>query len=129
MPVAVAEHCLGPLDEFPVGKITLVEVEGRQVGIVRTRDRVLAIGNRCPHQGAPLCAGRLTGTMLASDPNEYVYGEDGLVVRCPWHGFEFHVETGESVGGALRGRVPTYQVEVRDGEIFCSLRRPRRDGS
>jgi len=129
MAVAVAEHRVGALEEFPIGEVKLVEVEGREVGILRTRDRVFAIGNRCPHQGAPLCAGRVTGTMLASAPNEYVYGEDGLVIRCPWHGFEFHVATGESVGGAVRGRVPTYQVEVRDGDVICSLRRPPREES
>jgi nitrite reductase/ring-hydroxylating ferredoxin subunit len=127
MPVATAEHKLGPLDDFTVGEIKLVEIEGREVGIVRAQDTIFEIGNRCPHQGAPLCAGRVTGTMLASDRNEYVYGEDGLVVRCPWHGFEFHVPTGESVGGAIRGRIPVYHVEVRDGEVYCSLRRPERE--
>ncbi len=129
MAVATKEHRIGLVEDFPLGEITLVEVGGREVGILRTAGDVFAIGNRCPHQGAPLCAGRVTGTMLASDPNEYVYGEDGLVIRCPWHGFEFYVPTGESVGGAVRGRVPTYHVEVRDGVVYCELRRPARRSS
>ena len=38
-------------------------------------------------------------------PDQYVYGHDGMVVQCPWHAYEFHVDTGESVGGVLPGRV------------------------
>lgn len=115
---------LGSLEQFELGKIHAVKVGGRDVGIIRTPDAIVAIGGRCPHQGAPLCAGRLTGTMLASDPDEYVYGEDGLVIRCPWHGFEFHITDGQSVAHAFRGRIPIYTVEVRDGEVYCDLRRP-----
>ena len=112
---------LGPLERFPLDRITLVEIDGREVGIVRTPDGVFAIGNRCPHQGAPLCSGRVTGTMLASEPNRYVYGEEALVVRCPWHGFEFDLRTGRSFEGVIRGRIPVYPVEVRDGVVHCSL--------
>jgi nitrite reductase (NADH) small subunit len=111
------------LDELPLDKIQLVEVDGREVGIVRTTAGVFALGNRCPHQGGPICAGRVTGTMVASDPDEYVYGEEELVVRCPWHGFEFSLRTGKSYGGVIKGRVPVYAVEIRDGVVHCSLKR------
>jgi nitrite reductase (NADH) small subunit len=113
------------LDELELDRFRLVEIEGREVNVVRTEAGVFAIGNRCPHQGARLCAGHVTGTMLPSDPDEYVYGQDDVVVRCPWHGFEFSLRTGESFGGAITGRVPTYPVEVRDGVVYCSLSRAR----
>jgi nitrite reductase/ring-hydroxylating ferredoxin subunit len=61
--------------------------------------------------------------MVASDPDEYVYGEEELVVRCPWHGFEFSLRTGKSYGGVIKGRVPVYAVEIRDGIVHCSLKR------
>jgi nitrite reductase/ring-hydroxylating ferredoxin subunit len=114
---------LGPVDGFPLGKIIKVEVDGRTVGVVRTPNGIRAIGNRCPHQGGPMCAGIVTGTMAPSERNEYVYEKDGEVVRCPWHGYEFELETGRSVGGAVRGRVPVYTVEVRRGDVYLSLRR------
>jgi nitrite reductase/ring-hydroxylating ferredoxin subunit len=116
-------HAVAKLDELELDKIRLVEIEGREVGIVRTAAGVFALGNRCPHQGAPICAGRVTGTMVASDPNEYVFGEDEVVVRCPWHGFEFSLRTGLSYGGVTKGRLPVYPIEVRDGIVHCSLRR------
>ncbi len=116
-------HAIGPVEDFPLDEIQLVQIEGREVGIVRTEAGFFAIGNHCPHQGGPLCLGRVTGTMLPSRPNEYVYGEEGLVVRCPSHGYEFHLRTGESVGGAVRGRAAVYPVEVRAGIVHCALRR------
>jgi nitrite reductase (NADH) small subunit len=123
------EHLVGALDDFAPGRIHLVTVEGRDVGIVRTPTGVYAIGNRCPHQGAPLCRGVLTGTMVSSGPDEYIYDLDGLVVQCPWHAYEFRIDTGRSVGGALRGRVPIYTVCLRDGQVFVSLARPSVGGS
>jgi hypothetical protein len=61
--------------------------------------------------------------MLPSAANEYVYGEDGQVVRCPWHGYEFSIRTGESIAGTVRGRIPVFEIEVRDNAVFASLRR------
>jgi nitrite reductase (NADH) small subunit len=111
------------LDELALNEIRLVELDGREVGIVRTAIGVFALGNRCPHQGGPICAGRVTGTMIASDPGEYVYREEEVVVRCPWHGYEFSLRTGLSYGGVIKGRVPVYPVEIRDGVVYCSLKR------
>jgi nitrite reductase (NADH) small subunit len=116
------------LDELSLDKIRLVEVDGREIGIVRTTAGVFALGNRCPHQGGPICLGHVTGTMVASDPDQYVYGEEEIVVRCPWHGFEFSLRTGKSYGGVTKGRVPVYPVEIRDGVVHCSLKRLPADG-
>jgi nitrite reductase (NADH) small subunit len=130
--VAVASdgfQAVAKLDELELNQIRLVELEGREVGIVRTVVGVFALGNRCPHQGAPICKGRVTGTMVASKPGEYVYGEDEVVVRCPWHGYEFSLATGHSYGGVTKGRVPVYPVEVHDGVVHCSLQRLPGQGS
>ncbi|QYB07154.1 Rieske 2Fe-2S domain-containing protein [Rhodococcus sp. USK10] len=124
-----AEHLVGRLEEIPMHTIHSVRIDGRDVGIIRTPDKVYAIGNRCPHQGGPMCLGKMTGTMVPSDPDQYVYDHDGLVVQCPWHAYEFHVDTGESVAGALRGRVPVFEATIRDGNVFCSLNRPQTGGT
>jgi nitrite reductase/ring-hydroxylating ferredoxin subunit len=116
-------QAVGRLEDFPLGAIRTLQLDGKDVGIVRTAEAVFAIGNTCPHQGGPICAGRVTGTMLASDPDQYIYEEDDLVVRCPWHGYEFYIRSGESVGRVIRGRIQVYAVEVREGVVYCSLRR------
>ena len=111
-----------------MGRLVPIEFGGRTIGIIRTRGGMRAIGDRCPHQGGPICRGLVTGTMAPSAPNEYVYEQDGEIVRCPWHGYEFELTTGKSVGGAIRGRVQVYTVEARDGRVYFALRRPAQPG-
>src|SRR5580704_17474134 len=79
------EVCLGPLQDLPFGVIRTVEIGALRIGVVRAASGVYAFGDRCPHQGGPICAGRIAGTMLPSGRDEYIYGYDGLVVQCPWH--------------------------------------------
>lgn len=129
-PVAKAEdgsfYQIAPVQEFELNKLTPVEIEGRQITIVRTEAGIFSFGSSCPHMGAPICHGSIHGTMLPSDPDEYVYGEDGQVVRCPWHGYEFSIRTGESIAGAFHGRVPVFELEVRDDVVFASTIRAKR---
>jgi nitrite reductase/ring-hydroxylating ferredoxin subunit len=104
------------LGELPPGATRIVQVAGREIGLFNVDGRVYAVRNSCPHRAAPLCLGRLSGTTLPSKPYEYVYGRQGLVLRCPWHGWEFDLETGAPlVDHGLRAR--TYPVEIVAGQI------------
>lgn len=112
----MATHYVANVSDIREGGSLIVEVEGRSIGIYRLRDRFYALHNRCPHEGAPLCKGPVCGTTLPSRVHEYVYGREGEIVRCPWHGWEFEIETGRAlVDGKIRVR--TYPVEVKDGRI------------
>jgi nitrite reductase (NADH) small subunit len=121
-----AFYRVAPVGDLALNKLHSVEIEGRIITVVRTEGGIFSFGGSCPHQGGPLCAGSIHGTMLPSDPDEYVYGQDGNVIRCPWHGYEFSIRTGESIAGAVRGRVPVYQVDVRDDVVYASLTRIKR---
>jgi nitrite reductase/ring-hydroxylating ferredoxin subunit len=94
--------------------------------------------NSCPHQGAPLCRGAITGMTVPSTPGEYVWAREGEILRCPWHGWEFDVTSGRSVCNPHRTRVKTYEVTVEedesvetypvtleDGLVCCMLKRFR----
>ena len=72
--------------------------------------------NSCPHQGAPLCLGAITGMTRPSKPGEYVWAHEGEILRCPWHGWEFDVTSGRSVCNPHRTRVKTYEVTVEEDE-------------
>jgi nitrite reductase (NADH) small subunit len=113
-----AEHNIGRLADFPAHKVVPVNVAGRTIGVLRKDDTVYAFSNRCPHQGAPMSFARTAGTMLPSEPDEYDFGLDGLIVKCPWHAYEFNVQTGESVCQIMRARLPVYQTEIRDSDVF-----------
>ena len=63
--------------------------------------------NRCPHEGAALCRGRLVGLMAADRPGE--------LLRCPWHGWEFDLRTGQSWCEPDTVRARTCHVTVEPG--------------
>jgi 3-phenylpropionate/trans-cinnamate dioxygenase ferredoxin subunit len=106
------------VDELPPGGRLIVTVEGRSIGVFNVDGALYAVRNACPHQGAELCRGTVSGTMLPSDPYVYEYGLAGRVLRCPWHGWEFDLATGEKLfDPASRARVKTYAARVEDGVI------------
>ena len=109
-------HRVALVDEIPPGERRIVLVEGRSIGVFNVRGTFYAIRNLCPHQQAPLCEGRLLGTTLPSRPGEYVYGREGEILRCPWHGWEFDVTTGRSLYDPGRCRVRAYPVTVDTGD-------------
>src|SRR5262249_34556662 len=85
-----------------------VQVAGHELAVFNLGDRFLAVGNRCPHQGGPLCDGIVTG---------------GSVV-CPLHAWKVNLETG-SVERPVAGRpnpcVPTYATRVEAGVVHVEL--------
>lgn len=108
-------HVVGTLSELPPGSRRVVTVDGRSIGVFNIRGRFYALRNRCPHQGAPLCRGRIKGTTLPGRPYEYVYGREDEIIQCPWHGWEFEITTGRTYFNPHRMRVKTYDVTVERG--------------
>jgi nitrite reductase (NADH) small subunit len=110
-------------DELPPGSSRVVEAGGIEFGVFNLGDRLVAYRNHCPHMGAPVCLGRVGGTTLPSPPGTYVFGRHGRVLYCPWHGWEFDLETGH-VLAHHRGRLARIDVELEDGAVFAYV--PRR---
>jgi nitrite reductase/ring-hydroxylating ferredoxin subunit len=80
----------------------------------------VAVLNVCPHELAPVCRGAVGGTTLPSAPGTYVWGREGEILSCPWHGWEFDLRTGQSVADP-RVRVRRYPVEIEDGIVYVLL--------
>ena len=113
---------VGRLSEFPPGTRKIVTVGGRSIGVFNIGGQFYALRNRCPHQGAPLCRGKVKGTTIPGKPYEYVYGRDQEIIQCPWHGWEFEITTGRTFFNPHRMRVKTYEVSVEpDGEVDVTL--------
>jgi nitrite reductase/ring-hydroxylating ferredoxin subunit len=108
----VAGYVVARVGEIPPGGRKIVEVAGRSIGVFNVGGAFFALRNRCPHQGGPLCQGRLSGAVVSSHPGEYEYVRDGEILRCPWHGWEFDVRTGRSWFDPTRLRVRTYEVTI-----------------
>lgn len=113
-------HVVGAASEVAPGERKVVEVAGRSIGVFNVAGSFHALGNACPHKGGPLCAGRITGTVLHSDDRRFVYGRDGEILRCALHGWEFDIATGRALADP-RFRARTYPVEVRDGQLVLTV--------
>lgn len=108
----MAKHIVATVGEIPPGGRKIVEVAGRSIGVFNLGGEFFALRNRCPHQGGPLCAGPLAGFVSAPMPGEYHYSRQGELLRCPWHGWEFDLRTGQSRFDPARVRVRQYEVAV-----------------
>ena len=108
----MTKHVVGRVDEIPPGERKIVEIEGRSIGVFNVGGEFYALRNTCPHQSGPLCEGRLTGFLMARVPGEYSYTRRGEIIRCPWHGWEFDVKTGQSWFDPVQTRVRAYPVTV-----------------
>jgi len=112
----MARHVVAPVSEIPPGSRKLVTVRGRPIAIFNIGGEYFGLLNRCPHQGGNLFAGRLTGLLEAPVPGKYVYTRQGEILRCPWHGWEFDIRTGQSYCDPERIRARAYAVEVEPGK-------------
>ncbi|MEZ4707148.1 MAG: Rieske 2Fe-2S domain-containing protein [Caldilineaceae bacterium] len=111
------KHAVATVDEIPPGQRKVVEVAGRSIGVFNIKGEFFALRNTCPHQGGPLCKGIVSGFLSADVPGEYTYVRRGEMVRCPWHGWEFDIKTGQSWWDPARTRVRTYEVTVEAADI------------
>jgi 3-phenylpropionate/trans-cinnamate dioxygenase ferredoxin subunit len=108
----MAQHVVARVGDIPPGERLIVDVGGREIGIFNVDGRFYALRNRCPHQGGPLCSGLVAGGLEATRPGEYTYDAERKLVRCPWHGWEFDLATGQSWFDPARLRVRSYPVAI-----------------
>ncbi|MEM3851591.1 MAG: Rieske (2Fe-2S) protein [Methanomassiliicoccales archaeon] len=97
------------------GKLHPFFISGRTVVLaVIDNGSVVSFDGECPHRGGPLKDGELSGS----------------TVICPWHRFEFSLESGKPVlipysekYGSWRstGDLILYRNSIRDGEIWVEV--------
>jgi nitrite reductase/ring-hydroxylating ferredoxin subunit len=85
--------------DVPEGGRLVVDLEQRTIGIFRVRSRLYAYENTCPHQGGPVCQGAILPRVVEvlgaeKESRGFDFDPRELHIVCPWHGFEFNIETG-----------------------------------
>lgn len=103
------------VSDLPEGERLIVEVEGREIGIFNIEGELFAVRNRCPHLGGPLCEGEILGLVHSSGPGDVQFDASTRLLTCPWHGWEFDVETGQSYFNP-RLRAKSYEVGTSQAE-------------
>jgi pyruvate oxidase len=90
--------------ELLEGRVMTVTAGHKGICLTHYEGKYSALDNQCPHQKGPLGEGSI---------------EDG-VLRCPWHGWDFHPCTGKAPGFD-DGGVPTYQLKEEGEAIYVGL--------
>jgi 3-phenylpropionate/trans-cinnamate dioxygenase ferredoxin subunit len=115
----MARHVVASVDEIAPGTCKIVTVAGREIGVYNVDREFYALINRCPHEGAPLCRGPILGRFESARPGEYRLTHVGEMLRCPWHGWEFEIRTGQSWCHPESVKARSYPVTVVDGETLA----------
>lgn len=87
--------------ELRPGTGHLVTVAGKEIALFVDGEKLHAIDNACPHEGAPLAEGEF---------------RDG-VVTCPWHAWTFNACTGCSLDPQGYS-VSSYAARVEAGQVY-----------
>jgi nitrite reductase/ring-hydroxylating ferredoxin subunit len=113
---AVQRHVIGPISQFPPGTKRQVMVGTRAVAVFNVDGRLYALRDQCPHQGASLSAGTLVSEIRAELPGHYRFDPSHKCIRCPWHGWEYDLETGQSYYDPEHDRVRAFEIVVESSE-------------
>ena len=113
------KHLVSSVAEIPPGSRKIVEVAGRSIGVFNVGGEFFALRNRCPHQGAALCTGQLGSAVTSKGPGHYEVDRSGEILRCPWHGWEFDIRSGQSWFNPEKVRVKSYETAIAPGSSLA----------
>jgi nitrite reductase (NADH) small subunit len=116
----MARMKVGRVEDIPPGTCQIVSDDKRSIGVFNVKGEFHALLNVCPHGGAPLCKGRVSGMPEATGPRSVDWTREGEILICPWHGWEFDIATGRTVTEPVM-RVGRYSVIVEDGFVYVQL--------
>ncbi len=101
----MAVHKLERTDAVAPGYLRVFDVDGRPVLLVCGEQGPVAVDNICPHAGAPLSDGRVSGNRL----------------RCARHGYIFDLETGACARGRREGFGGLRFHDLKEVDGFLTL--------
>jgi len=96
---------LANAEDIPEGKGIVVDgPEDEEIALYKLNGEIFALDNECPHMGGPLGEGTI---------------ENG-VVTCPWHMWQFHINTGECCNPEEmpRKNATKLNIAVEGNEVF-----------
>lgn len=87
--------------DIPPGKVSVYEVDGRQIAVCNVDGTFYAIDDVCTHDNGSLDQGQL----------------EGCEIECPRHGARFDVRTGKALTLPAVMPVKSYPVEIDGDDI------------
>ena len=115
---------VAPVEDFELGDREIVSIGSQEVGVFNVDGKYHAILNTCLHQNGPLCEGKVEPEIVGEfvETGERIvqsYG-DQKIVKCPWHGWEYDLETGQLLHDDEMA-LPIFDVTVEDEMVYLEL--------
>lgn len=120
----MARQIVCKASDLTVGRLMRAQIGRAPIVLSRLPSgEVRAFSGKCPHQGAALEAGCISGAPVSDCPNTIAVERRGEVIRCPWHGFEWDLKSGyplvsEPEMGPMRLRF--YEVSVEGDDVVVT---------
>lgn len=93
-------------EDIPLREARSVKFGDREIAIFNLGDRFLAVDNRCPHKGGPLCDGIVSGA----------------AVVCPLHARKVDLKTGNVLNAPDSTQcVDVFRTRVEHGVVLLEL--------
>lgn len=90
--------------DVPPGTGAVVHADGRAIALFNVDGSFYAIDNTCLHRGGPVGEGDL----------------EGVIVTCPWHGFQYDVTTGRNVFDPDVG-LESFPIRITEGDVYVGV--------
>lgn len=108
--------------DLPDGERKIVPNGNSEIGVYRVKGELYAYSNLCPHQGGPACEGLLMAQVeeVIADDKTYQgmrFNHDDMHIVCPWHGWEFHLDSGTACADP-KFKLRKFDVLERGDEIY-----------
>ncbi len=91
--------------DLPPGSKLLVTINGAEVLLCHTLDRIFAVENRCSHAEERLDCGRMRSGWIA----------------CPVHGARFDLASGEAMNPPASQPIQTFTVRITGDTVEVAL--------
>ncbi|XP_043924250.1 apoptosis-inducing factor 3 isoform X2 [Protopterus annectens] len=101
-PKDIVEAAVCHIKDLENGQMREVELDGGKALVIKENGGYFAVGHKCPHYGAPLVKGVLSGGRI----------------RCPWHGACFNITTGDIEDFPGLDSLPKFQTRVEKDKVI-----------
>lgn len=107
------KYYFGELTALEEGRFFIRELGNHSVGVTIYEGKPFVLLDYCPHAGAPICKGKI----VPKQPE--IQSEACLsLIRCPWHGWEFNMESGGTSKFHSKLRLSKIQYELENDSIY-----------
>lgn len=112
---AMTRFVIAKIEDVSEGEKIRVLAGKRALVLVQLDGAFYALADRCPHAGASLANGRISGIVESDGPGDYQLCRQGEMIKCPWHGWEFDIKTGQSWSDPQSTRARSFTTKTVSG--------------